>query len=292
MTPPCQWKPVDIPTRKVTQMAIMATIDMQSVVRRDRRIVLFCLLLITSLAWLYLGLSAHSMDDAMAWPHVMVWTSIDFLLMFVMWVVMMLGMMLPSASPMILTFARINRDQAGTTGSPKTLVPAWVFAAGYIAIWSAFSLGATVLQWALQQVGMLSPMMASTSAVFSSVVLIAAGVYQWTPLKHACLRHCQTPLGFFLNHWRDGVMGAFQMGLAHGAYCVGCCWALMLLLFVGGVMNLVWVAVLALIVFVEKVIPPGRWPPRIVGMFLIAWGGSVLADAILRWPKTVAEVPI
>ena len=195
----------------------MATVDMQSINQRDRRNVLVCLLLVTSLAWIYLGLSALRMDAAMTRPRVMVWTSIDLLLMFVMWVVMMLGMMLPS-----------------------------------------------------------------TSAVFTSVVLIAAGVYQWTPLKHACLRHCQTPLGFLMNRWRDGVNGAFQMGLAHGAYCVGCCWALMLLLFVRGVMNLVWVAVLALLVFVEKTTPPGRWPPRIVGTFLIAWGGSVLVDPILH----------
>jgi len=263
-------------------MTIMATVDMQAVIRRDRRIVLICLLFVTSLAWFSLGLGAYGMDQAMAGSRMMNWTSLDFILMFVMWAVMMLAMMLPSASPMILMFARINRNQAGEFNSSRSLVPTWIFAAGYIVIWSIFSLGATILQWGLQHVGLLSPMMASTNAIFNGLVLIVAGVYQWTPLKHACLRHCQTPLGFLMNRWRNGVGGAFHMGLAHGAYCVGCCWVLMLLLFVGGVMNLAWVAVLALLVFLEKVTRPGHWLQRIVGSILLAWGGSVLADAVLR----------
>ena len=161
-------------------------------------------------------------------------------------------------------------------------VPVWIFVSGYLVIWSGFSLVATAMQWALQYVGVLSPAMASANAVFGGVVLIAAGVYQWTPLKHACLRHCQTPLGFLMSRWRDGVSGAFQMGLAHGAYCVGCCWALMALLFVGGVMNLVWVATLAALVLAEKIAPPGPWLARAIGLVLVAWGGWVLTTAYLQ----------
>ena len=206
---------------------VMAAIDMQSVIARDRRIVLLCLFTVTALAWVYLALMVQGMGSAMAEPSVKIWTSVELYLMFVMWVVMMLGMMLPSASPMISMFVRINRDRAGAIGPSRPLVPVWVFVAGYVVVWSVFSLIATITQWALQYAGLLSPMMASTNVVFGGLVLVAAGVYQWTSLKYACLRHCQTPLGFLLTRWRDGLGGAFHMGLAHGAYCVGCCWALM-----------------------------------------------------------------
>ena len=261
----------------------MTNMSLESIVRRDRRVVLFGLVSITMIAWLYLVLMAMNMDalpsmvDAMARPRATSWTPIDFVLMFIMWAVMMVGMMLPSASPMILMFARINRDRPGRV---EPFVPTWIFVTGYIVIWSVFSLVATTAQWGLQNTGLLSPMMASTSAMFGGFVLVAAGIYQWTPMKHACLRHCQTPLGFLMTRWRDGTSGAFRMGLSHGGYCVGCCWVLMALLFVGGVMNLVWVAALAALVFLEKVAPPGPWPPRIAGTALFAWGGWVLAMAL------------
>ena len=260
----------------------MAELDMQSVITRDRLIVLLCLFTITALAWIYLALTAQGMSGAMAAPSVKVRTSVDFYLMFVMWAVMMLGMMLPSASPMILMFVKINRNQTGTMGFSSSLVPVWVFVAGYVVVWSVFSLAATIAQWALQYVGLLSPLMASANAVFGGFVLVAAGVYQWTPLKYACLRHCQTPLGFLMTRWRDGTRGAFQMGLAHGAYCVGCCWALMALMFVGGVMNLVWIAMLAVLVLAEKIATPGPWLSRIVGIALVFWGGWVLATAYFQ----------
>ena len=261
----------------------MTMMNSESVARRDRRVVLFGLFAVTALAWLYLVLMARdmgampSMGDALARPRAAPWTAVDFVLMFVMWAVMMVGMMLPSASPMILMFARINRGRGGKVGP---LVPTGIFVAGYVAVWTAFSLAATVAQWILQDVGLLSPMMAGTSALFGGLVLVAAGIYQWTPLKHACLRHCQTPLGFLMTRWRDGTGGAFRMGLGHGAYCVGCCWVLMALLFVGGVMNLVWVAALAALVFAEKIVPPGPWPPRIAGAVLFSWGAWVLAMAL------------
>lgn len=257
----------------------MATLDMQSVTTRDRRIILFCLFTVTALAWLYLVLLAQGMGNAIARPRGNIWTSTDFVLTFVMWVVMMLGMMLPSASPMIAMFARVSQRAPDRAGP---FVPVWIFVAGYVVTWSGFSLVATITQWALHYVGLISPMLASSNAVFGGFVLIAAGVYQWTPLKHACLRHCQSPFGFLMTRWRDGVGGAFKMGLSHGVYCVGCCWVLMSLLFVGGVMNLLWVATLAVLVLAEKIAPPGPWLSRIVGVALVFWGGWVLATAYLQ----------
>lgn len=263
----------------------MKDISPSSMMRRVRWIVLFGLFSVTALAWIYLMLMAADMNDmagvsgmgnAMATMRMTPWTAINFGLMFVMWAVMMVGMMIPSAGPMILMFAKINRDQRDNS---ELFVPTGFFVAGYVAVWSAFSLAATVLQLGLQDVALLSPMMTSANTVFSGLVLVAAGLYQWTPLKKSCLRHCQTPLGFLMTRWRDGAGGAFRMGLSHGAYCVGCCWGLMALLFVGGVMNLLWVAAIAIFVLAEKVTQPGPWLPRISGAALIAWGGGILALA-------------
>ena len=260
----------------------MTILPLESVLKRDRWIVLFSLFAVTGLAWLYLVLLALDMNDmtamvgAMAKVRASAWSAVDFGLILVMWAAMMVGMMLPSASPMILMFARINRRQRDRN---ERFVPTGIFVAGYVAAWSAFSLVATLLQWGLRDLGLLSPTMASTNAALGGLVLVAAGLYQWTPLKNACLRHCQTPLGFLTTRWRDGAGGAFRMGLGHGVYCVGCCWALMALLFVVGVMNLLWVAALAGFVFLEKIAPPGPWPSRLAGTALIAWGGLVLAAA-------------
>jgi predicted metal-binding membrane protein len=260
----------------------MTSMSMEALVQRDRRVILFGVVSITVIAWLYLVFMTMNMDvkpsmvDAMARPRASSWSPIDFALMFVMWAVMMVGMMLPTASPMILMFARVNRDRPKGNGS---LVPTWVFIAGYVVIWSVFSLAATIVQWALLNTGWLSPMMTSTNVIFGGFLLISAGIYQWTPIKQACLRYCQTPLGFLMTRWRDGADGAFRMGLSHGAYCVGCCWVLMALLFVGGVMNLVWMAALTILVLLEKIAPLGPWPPRIIGLALFAWGGWVLATA-------------
>ena len=251
------------------------------VVKRDRLVVMFGLAGATVLAWAYLVHLASDMGTMAAMGEALVrtrstaWTGVDFILTLLMWSVMMVGMMLPGAAPMILLFASINRKRRDTGGS---YVSTGLFAAGYVTAWSGFSLAATLSQWALHSVGLLSPMMAGTTAVFGSAVLVAAGIYQWTPLKSACLRHCQTPLGFVMNHWREGNRGAYRMGFRHGVYCVGCCWVLMALLFVGGVMNLFWVAGLAAFVFLEKLAPPGPWPPRLAGATLIAWGSWILAS--------------
>jgi len=235
--------------------------------------VLFSLFWLTLLAWVALVRMAVDMNGMPAASG----DQFEFALMFAMWAVMMVGMMVPSATPMILMFTRTNRNNRNK-GEP--FVPTAYFVAGYIVVWSGFGLAATVLQWGLQNVGLLSPMLVGSNAVFAGLVFIAAGLYQWTPFKDACLRHCQTPLGFLMTRWRDGTVGALRMGFEHGAYCVGCCWMLMALLFVGGVMNLLWVAVLAAFVFLEKLSPPGPWFPRLSGTALMAWGGLVLAQAL------------
>ncbi len=190
---------------------------------------------------------------------------------------MMLAMMLPSASPMILLFAGINRRQR-QSGNPH--VGTGIFALGYLGAWAAFSAVAVALQWGFEQSALLSPMLVGTSATFGGVLLVAAGAYQLTPIKHACLRHCRSPLAFLGTRWRRGGFGALRMGLEHGAYCVGCCWFLMGLLFFGGVMNLYWIVGLALFVLFEKVVPAGHWLGYATGLVLALWGGAMLWPAV------------
>ncbi len=259
------------------------------------------LLAITALAWAYMLYLAAGMDmsgmqgmqgmsdmkdmdmsgmpgmAAVAGPQLQPWTPVDFALMFLMWAVMMVAMMLPSAAPMVLAFARVSR-QAQRAREPY--VPTAVFLLGYLAVWSAFSLLATALQWGLHTATLLSPMMVSTSPLLSGALLIAAGVFQWMPLKHACLRHCRSPLGFILNEWRDGAGGALLMGVRHGTFCLGCCWALMALLFVAGVMNLLWVAFIAAFVLVEKIVPRGHLVGQVAGVLLVGWGIWLIAAAV------------
>lgn len=250
---------------------------LEHMLRRDRAVVIGGLLGVILLAWLYLlqgaGMDMHAMGN-MVMPMTMTsWSPGYFALLVVMWSVMMAAMMLPSAAPMILLYTMIARRRRAQGGA---VAGAGVFALGYVAVWVAFSLTATTLQWGLDAVALLSPAMATTSVAVAGVVLVAAGVYQWTLLKQACLRQCQSPLGFILGNWREGKRGALAMGLRHGLFCLGCCWMLMLLLFVGGVMNLLWIAGLALFVLVEKTVLGGQWLGRVAGTGLIAWGGTIL----------------
>ncbi len=218
--------------------------------------------------------SGMAMGDGMVMAMApMAWSLGYAVLMFFMWWIMMVAMMLPSAAPMILLFARFNRTQRDK-GAPY--VPTGVFALGYLLVWAGFSLVAVTAQWGFERTGLLSSMMASTSVILGAALLIAAGVYQLTPLKHACLKHCRSPLFFISHHWRQGAWGALRMGLEHGAFCTGCCWFLMALLFYGGVMNLFWIIGLALFVLLEKVAPAGHWVGRVTGIGLIAWGGGLL----------------
>jgi predicted metal-binding membrane protein len=218
----------------------------------------------------------ESDPDMMMVMAPMAWTGGYAVLMFFMWWIMMVAMMLPSAAPMILLFARFNRVQR-EKGAPY--VPTGVFALGYLLVWAAFSQVAVAAQWGLERSDLLSSTMASTSVTLGALLLIAAGVYQLTPLKYACLRHCRSPLFFISHHWRPGEWGALRMGVEHGAFCIGCCWFLMALLFYGGIMNLFWIIGLALLVLVEKVAPAGHGVGWAMGLGLIAWGGWLLLAA-------------
>lgn len=205
------------------------------------------------------------------------WSSLDLLLAFAMWAVMMVGMMLPSAAPMILLFSALHRKRR-EQNAPH--VPTLVFLLGYLAVWTAFSGAATLAQWGLHGAALLSPGMALSSPIVGGALLVAAGIYQWTPFKEACLRKCRTPLDFLMTEWREGVCGAVVMGLRHGLFCAGCCALLMGILFVAGVMNLLWVAGVAAFILVEKVAPKHRWTARLSGSGLAAWGLWIAAE---RW---------
>lgn len=240
------------------------------VLGRDRRIVIGGLLAAIALSWSYLLTGAGMPMLAPA-----VWTPAYFALMLVMWWVMMAAMMLPSAAPTILLFAALSQKSA-ERGDP--IVSTGIFATAYIIVWGGFSLLATFAQMQLDDLTLLSPMMNSASVPLGAALLIAAGVYQMTPLKYACLRHCRAPIDFFARRWRRGAKGALLMGLEHGAFCLGCCWVIMALLFYAGVMNLLWVAGLALYVLLEKLAPAGQLVSRCAGVVLILWGTALLVN--------------
>jgi predicted metal-binding membrane protein len=227
---------------------------------------------VTALAWAWL--LAMPAGGEMMSMHA--WSALDFWLMFLMWAVMMVGMMLPSAAPMLLVYAAVVR-KAQRQGA--VLAPTALFATGYLLAWTLFSVGATLVQWALERAALLSPMMVSTSPLLGGVLLVGAGVYQLTPWKDACLQHCREPARFMAEHWRPGAVGALRMGMEHGLFCLGCCWVLMGLLFFGGVMNLLWIAAIALFVLLEKVLPGGPHAGRIGGGALVALGLWVLVGS-------------
>jgi len=248
-----------------------------SLVRRQRNAVLAGLAGVTLLAWLYLAHMAWSMRSAMQAGiacELHPWSAGDALLTFLMWAVMMVGMMLPSAAPMSLIFSQVSRKAAA---QGVALAPTWLFSSGYLAAWTLFSVVATALQWALERTALLSPMLASTSPLFGAALLAAAGAYQLSSWKNACLDHCRAPARFFAAHWRPGRAGALRMGFDHGLYCLGCCSALMGLLFFGGVMNLLWVAGLTLFVLVEKIAPYGGRIAKGAGVALL------LASVVQAW---------
>jgi predicted metal-binding membrane protein len=194
-----------------------------------------------------------------------------------MWWAMMIGMMLPSAAPMTLTFSTVNRRRR-ELGTPW--VPTAVFVSGYLLAWGAFSVAATAAQLGLEHAELMAPMAGLSSPLAGGLVFVAAGLYQLTPLKHACLRRCRSPLAFVLEHWRDGTAGALRMGVEHGAWCLGCCALLMALLFVGGVMNLLWAAAIAAWVLLEKVLPAGELMARGAGGLAVAFGVWMMARAL------------
>jgi predicted metal-binding membrane protein len=253
----------------------------EALLRRDRLVVALSLAGVVALAWLYLWHQTASMNAghggmAMPMPAMSAMDPAALALTFVMWIVMMTGMMLPSAAPTVLLYGAMVRKHAehGTV-----LAAAWVFVGGYLLVWAGFSLAAALLQAALDHAELLNSMMASGSKPLNSMLLIAAGVYQLTPLKDLCLSKCRNPVQFFITHWSPGTAGALRMGITQGAYCVGCCWMLMLLLFAVGVMNLAWVAFIAAFVFLEKLLPVGRFTSRFTGAALIVVGLTTLATA-------------
>ena len=255
----------------------------KALLRRDRVVVIAGLVSVLSLAWAWLLAGAGmemsalemtgmaGMDGWLMEPAV--WTPAYFAVVFAMWSVMMVAMMLPSAAPMLLLFARVNRTDKAA-GAPW--LPTAAFATGYLLVWVGFSALASALQWSLESARLLSPMLETTSRWLGSGILLAAGLWQLTPLKAVCLRHCRSPLGFLIANWRAGVLGALRMGLEHGAYCLGCCWFLMALLFFGGVMNLYWIAGIAIFVLLEKIVPHAHWLSRLSGVALLAWGIALM----------------
>ncbi len=262
---------------------------LETLLRRDRAIVLAALAAIAVLAWIYLlslragasgdgamaGMEMHPAAGAELGP----WSTADFLLMLAMWAAMMVGMMTPSVAPMLLIYARVARS-AEASGQPLAAT-GW-FALGYLLAWSAFAVLATLSQWLLEQAAMMNPMMAIADRRLAGALLLAAGAYQWTPVKNACLGRCRSPLQFIQSYggFRRERHAALLLGLRHGLYCIGCCWALMLLLFLGGVMNLLWIAALSAFVLAEKLLPGGRSFAVASGAAFIAAGAALLAGAI------------
>jgi predicted metal-binding membrane protein len=271
----------------------MQAIDagLAALLRRDRLTVAAALIIVTLLAWAYVlwlaaagnmagmdmdGMDMREMAGAMA-PAIRTWALGDFAFMFAMWSVMMVGMMTPSVAPMILVYARVAND-ASARAIP--FAPPMYFALGYFLAWTLFAVVATASQWGLEKAALLTPMLATASRSFGGVVLIVAGAYQWSPLKDSCLSQCRSPLSFVQHHggFKPGVASSVRLGILHGVYCVGCCWALMALLFVAGVMNLFWVAGIMVFVLAEKTVPFGRYVARLAGSAAIVAGILLLAD--------------
>ncbi|HLX72586.1 MAG TPA: DUF2182 domain-containing protein [Verrucomicrobiae bacterium] len=251
---------------------------MEYILKRDRWIVMAVLAATTLVAWGYMVREAHAMNVTgacccagmkMSGPDMQPWAASTLVPLFLMWAEMMVAMMLPSATPMILTFAKIQRNRRERE---QPFVATGIFVLGYLVVWTGFSALAAVLQWALHAKTLLSPMMVSTSPLLGGGLLIAAGVFQWTPFKNACLAGCCSPMNFLMTGWREGRTGAFIMGLSHGVHCMGCCWFLMLLLFVAGVMNIWWIALITVLVLIEKIARRGLLVGKIAGVAFAAWG--------------------
>jgi len=272
----------------------MSDAALAAVLRRDRVIISACLVALVMLAWAYVLWLAADMDmggmdmagyrmipagRGLMMPVTAAWQPLEFVFVFVMWAVMMIGMMVPSVAPLVLIYARVGR-QAAAQQQPFA-ASAWL-ASGYLLAWVSFSMVATMAQWAIERIGWLMPLMESSSSIFGGLILIAAGLYQWTPVKNACLRQCQTPLQFIQRRggFRDDAAGALALGFRHGIYCVGCCWVLMALLFVGGVMNALWIAAIMIFVLVEKLMPVGRLISRVSGAGFLFAGIWLIARSL------------
>jgi len=255
---------------------------LEALIRRDRVLVFSGVIAVTAIAWAYTIYVAQTSADmgasmTMSMGNMRSWSGVDFCLMFVMWAVMMVAMMVPSAAPMLLIFATVNRRRKAES---RPYVSTGVFLSGYLIVWTAFAAVATLGNWGLHQASLLTSMMGeSSSGYLGGGLLLTAGIFQWSRLKYVCLTNCRSPLGFLMSDWKDGVGGALKMGLSHGKYCLGCCWVLMALLFVLGIMNLVWIAALAAFVLAEKVVPAGEKVSKATGLLLVAWGAWAVLNA-------------
>jgi predicted metal-binding membrane protein len=241
---------------------------------RARGAVVVGLVALTAASWAYLGFLTTQMGDmssVLAMPMTSAWSPTQTLLMVTMWAVMMAAMMLPSAVPMVLAYDRMDGGSAGRRGGSTA-----VFVSGYVVVWAAFAAAATGLQWVLHNLALVNGMGVATQSGLAGLLLVGAGIVQFSPVKRRSLGACRTPMGFMMTSWRDGKTGAFRMGLHHGTVCLGCCWALMILLFVLGVMNLAWVVVLAVFVLLEKVSRQGEMVSTIGGAVLVIWGVAVV----------------
>jgi predicted metal-binding membrane protein len=254
---------------------------LENILKKDRLIVTGGLFVLCILAWLYIIYLYRQMIvmdmNALffAMPMTPSWTVLDFILLFLMWFVMMIAMMTPSVTPLILIFAMVNRKRKQ---QQNPFVATGYLITGYFLVWAGFSLMSTLLQWLLQQVWLLNPEMRIVNKTFGGLILIAAGIFQFTPLKNKCLGHCSTPIDFIYTNWKEGKQGALRMGMQNGMYCLGCCWVLMILLFVSGIMNLLWIALIALFVLIEKVLPKAKWISFVAGVALIIYGVIVLVE--------------
>lgn len=246
---------------------------MEALLRCDRGWVVAGLVISSGLCWAWLVPAAldmqGDMDGLSAWMMSAHWGLSYAFAIFAMWVAMMIGMMLPSAAPTLLLYAHICRSDQSDASPMRR---AYAFAVGYLLAWVGFSALATLLQWALFEARLLDMMMRSSSNILSGLLLIVAGIYQWTQIKQRCLERCRSPAAFISDHWRAGLAGALRMGWQHGLFCLGCCWALMLLLFVGGVMSLLWIAGITTLVLLEKLLPAGVFTGRVAGSLILAAG--------------------
>ena len=272
---------------------MIGSITAPSPLNRDRLIVVAGLLVLIVASWSYLFFVSTDMKNpgmqmspevgndmrmSAVTADIMPWGTAEWISMFVMWSVMMIGMMIPSASPMILLFSKVNRKRREGN---QPYVSTGIFMLGYVIVWTFFSVVATFANYILHENALLSGMMGqSESAILGGCLLIAAGIFQWTPWKNTCLNQCRTPMGFLMTEWRDGRIGALRMGLKHGLYCTACCWLIMSLIFVLGVMNLVWIAALSIFVLLEKIAPKGLWISRASGIAFVIWGFLLLSNVI------------
>ncbi|HJR58310.1 MAG TPA: DUF2182 domain-containing protein [Vicinamibacterales bacterium] len=249
----------------------------EAALRHERLVTAMLLVVIPLACWTWIALMARDMYGSMlgpsAWMMTATWDLPHLVLLWAMWAVMMTAMMLPSAAPLVLLYAGALRAR-GEAGAGRQL---YAMGAGYVLVWALFSVGATVLQRVLSSALVLNPMMETATPAAGAAVLAIAGLYQLTPLKSACLRVCRSPLSYLLQRWRSGASGAFRLGVHHGVYCVGCCWALMLLLFAGGVMNLAVIVALTVWVIVEKFAPFGEQTARVSGVALLALAAWMVA---------------